>query len=320
MSGKIPGDVHPSGAEYTPQLPEDHSTDAPPTGKHPTLSSVTPAKGEASVASTQADAHSSKSEPKPILKRKGQTRKKQRKQARFSEEPPQEHHVPARTLQKQELRKLALDLLYADQKSDVVELLISQRLNDLTTRSNEKKRIDNFEQLCEDLRKDCTHQHSAPLNAAIEEAEKITDEQFMVYAVVNGTSPDDIEDQIDYLQRRITRLKSSDPENPKISLMRLQIEELKLIISHARQESGPTRKSIPRGSEARRPEKSPALWTIRSLLEQGKREDAISLIKKQRSPEVLTKLTTALRDGGYDQELIALAKKTFLRALKKGAS
>ncbi|MGY0217202.1 hypothetical protein ACWJJH_07390 [Endozoicomonadaceae bacterium StTr2] len=319
MSGKIPGDVHQPRGEYSPQLPEDSA--APPlTGKHPTLSSVTPAEGEASIASTQADEHSSKSEPKPILKRQGRTQKKQRKQARFSETPSLEHHVPTRAGQKQELRKLALDLIYAEKKADIVELLISQRLNDLTTRSNEKKRIDNFEQLCEDLRQECKHLHIELLNTAIEEAEKITDEQFMVYAVVNGTSPDDIEDQIEYLQRRITKLEKTDPKSPKISLMKLQIEELMLIISHAQQESGPTRKSIPRGSDARRPEKSPALWTVRFLLDKGKREDAISLIKKQRNPEVLTKLTTALRDGGYDKELIAVAKKTFLKALKKGAS
>lgn len=314
--GQRIGSTNSSGDHSNQALPEPKQTQA---GTHATLGSVQEQVNTEELSSTKSP--QPLADPAPSTKlterkvevsdpgtRSGTPGKKS-KQVRFNEQPVISDHITRSDL-KENLRERALTFLNNREQEDLIDLLATQYLNDLTTRASDERRDDGFEQLSKDLLDRVDTEDKDFLTNAIDTAEMQIDAHIGSTLKVLEAGRTNIDEKIEELQAKIERLSKTPSNAAKVNQLNALVDELQVVKSVL---SPPNKSDRAAVSNVIHKEQAPQISILRLLLETGNNQEAEAFIQRQRNPAIVQKMLQML-SGAYEaKHLIEVAKKRLAR-------
>ena len=193
-------------------------------------------------------------------------------------------------------------LFEAGRHEELKEVLTLQRINDLSTRANANERKISFEDICSYLKQKAPDDDHLTINAIADEACFDADSQVMSSITVMGHSQ--IESSVDFIGRLERKIENGLRSEQELIALKKKRAEARVAYDELRQNVRIT--WVP--TQFRR-ETDPQLMFLKTFLANGQNDDAMALIKAQRSLRVANKIYISLVQGRCPRIFIDAAKR-----------
>ena len=223
---------------------------------------------------------------------------------------------PQREEQSLSLKDEVRELFSSRQDNELVEILSTEYLNELTTKADESKRLTTFDSLSEILTETFPDQTDR-VESIIDRVETAVGQQLNnSIKILNNTSREQIEQNITRIEARLQRLTSSQPVDES-SVRKFEAELDEFTLAREMLDAGVSAGWAP--VKGLIPVKAPELWELRDLLADDQQGEAAAFIQSQSSAQTVQQLLTLLEQGHYEKTLIDLTRN-FLASFESSNS